>query len=417
MKFTFLIPSKNRIDLLAHAVESILRQDYQDFEIIISDNASEQDYASFVEKIGDDRIIYKRSPVPVSVTQNWNNALQLASGDYILMLGDDDALTPDFLPKVVEVISEMGQPDILYFASYHYAYPNVMPSAPNGYLADVRNSEFFKESDKPFQLSSNQAQQVAKAIFDIRYLFGFNSQHFLFRAAFIEEIASSSIGSIFQSPYPDTFASAVTFLKADSIVVIPHPMVIIGISPKSFGYYYYNNLSDEGAEFLDNELVSTEVRCALEEFLLPGNSNNTNWLVAAEVARQALSPEFDLTVNVDRYRALQIVAFLRDIYINKVRNHNDIEKLSLKLSQSEDLSLNTILITLDIVEEAHIESIFDELDKKLEQFCPAEINMLEIGRHDNVVDAFNWLAGQREPAITVQHSSTRRWYRRFFTKQ
>lgn len=415
MKFSFLIPSKNRLELLAHAVESILRQDYKNFEIIISDNASEQDYAGFIKKIGDDRIIYSRSSMPVSVTQNWNNALKLASGDYILMLGDDDALTPNFLPRVFDLLSEMGQPDILYFASYHYCYPDVIPSAPKGYLANVRNSEFFKGKDTPFRLSHDQAQRAAKAIFDIRYLFGFNSQHFLFRAGFLDEISASSIGSIFQSPYPDTFASAVSFLKAKSIVVIPYPMVIIGISPKSFGYYYFNNLSAEGSEFLDNELVSPEVRDTLNAFVLPGSSNNTNWLVAAEVARQALSPEFDLTVNIDRYRTLQIVAFLRDIYINKVRKLDQIEQFSQKLSQSENLSLNIILIAIDIVGESQVKEIFDDLDKRLGQFCPSEINMVEIGQHSSVVDAFNWLTKQSEPIVIARRSLIRRCLRRIFT--
>jgi glycosyltransferase involved in cell wall biosynthesis len=415
MKFSFLIPSKNRLELLSHAVESILRQDYKDFEIIISDNASEQDYSGFIKKIGDDRIIYSRSLMPVSVTQNWNNALKLASGDYILMLGDDDSLTPNFLPHVFDLLSEMGQPDILYFASYHYSYPNVIPSASKGYLADVRNSEFFKGKDSPFRLLRDQAQQAAKAIFDIRYTFGFNSQHFLFRAGFLDEISASSIGSIFQSPYPDTFASAVSFLKAKSIVVIPYPMVIIGISPKSFGYYYFNNLSAEGSEFLDNDLVSPEVRDSLNMFVLPGSSNNTNWLVAAEVARQALLPEFDLPVNIDRYRTLQIVAFLRDIYINKVRKSDQIEQLSQKLSQSENLSLNTLLISIDIVGKSHVKEIFDELDKRLDQFCPAEINMVEIGQHSSVIDAFNWLAKKRKPIMDARRSFLRRCLSRIFT--
>ncbi|MHB8544475.1 MAG: glycosyltransferase family 2 protein [Leptospirales bacterium] len=393
MKFSFLIPSKNRLELLAHAVNSIRRQDHNNLEIIITDNASEQDYASYVNSIGDNRIIYSRSPTSVSVTQNWNNALSLASGDYILMLGDDDALTPGFIRKVLRLIEEMGPPDILFFAAYHYLYPDVILTSPRGYLADVRNSDFFEGQDTPFTLLPEQAHRVATAVFDMRYLFGFNSQHFMFRSEFLKEISSSSIGSIFQSPYPDTFAAVVSFLKAKTIVVVPYPMVMIGISPKSFGYYYFNNLRTEGSDFLNNETVSPDIRTSLSNIVLPGNSNNTNWLVAAEAARKALSPEFDFQINVDRYRVLQIVAFLRDTYITKLHKIRELDQISSKLSRSEGIFLTLLLTAINSkhTNKARLTRMFDAWDKTLAQFFPAKISMLDIGRHKSISDAFNWL--------------------------
>jgi glycosyltransferase involved in cell wall biosynthesis len=399
MKFSFLIPSKNRLELLSQAVDSIVRQGYEDFEIVITDNASEQDYAGYIERIGDERIIYSRSPTSISVTQNWNNALNLASGDYILMLGDDDALTPGFIHQVLRLIEDIKFPDILFFAAYHYCYPGVILTSPKGYLADVRNSEFFEGQDAPFRLLPEQAHRAAKAVFDMRYLFGFNSQHFLFRAGFLKDIASSSIGSIFQSPYPDTFAAAVSFLKAKTIVVVPYPLVMIGISPKSFGYYYFNNLRTEGSDFLDNELVSADIRKSLSNAVLPGNSNNTNWLIAAEAARQALAPDFELPINIARYRTLQIVVFLRDIFVTKVRKLDELDQLASKLSQTESIFLTLLLSTIDSINTSpkHIINMFDAWDKTLEQFCPAKISMLDIGQHKSIIDAFNWLAKHPAP--------------------
>src|SRR3954453_1392630 len=174
MRFSFLIPSKNRLELLRFAVESILRQAYPDFEIIISDNASDQNYSAFVDNLNDTRIRYHRTSAPVSVTENWNNALRMARGDYVLMLGDDDALTPWFASQITRLLDSRRAPDIIYVASYHYCYPKVMPSEPKGYLADVRNSVFFKDRRGPFDLSLEQARGVAVAAFDFRYQFGFN---------------------------------------------------------------------------------------------------------------------------------------------------------------------------------------------------------------------------------------------------
>ncbi len=259
----------------------------------------------------------------------------MATGEYVLMLGDDDALVPGCVKRLVELISAEHNPDIVYMAAYHYCYPNVMPSASRGYLADVRNSAFFKDREGPFLLPLEQAQAVARAAGDFRYKFGFNSQHFLFRAGFLKSL--SAMGGIFQGPYPDTFAAVVSFLNAKSIVAVPEPMVIIGISPKSFGYYYFNNKQTEGYEFLDNAKVSVEVRDTLRDVLLPGDGNNTNWLIAVEVARRALAPGIALTINTKRYRIFQIIAFLKNMYFNGVARQSDIDKFISMLSRPERL--------------------------------------------------------------------------------
>jgi len=394
MKFSFLIPSKNRLELLKFTIDSILRQGYGDFEIIISDNASEQDYSAFVNQIGDKRIVHRRVSTPISVTENWNRALAMASGDYILMLGDDDALAPWFLARVSKLINTTQQPDIIYFAAYHYCYPNVMPGLPEGYLADVRNSVFFKYRESPFSLPVEQVQRVATAACDFRYMFGFNSQHFLFRKGFLNDI--KAIGGIFQSPYPDTFAAVVSFLKSKSVMVMPEPMVIIGISPKSFGYYYFNYLQDEGYEFLDNAKVSTEVLDSLKSVVLPGDRNNTNWLVAVEEARRVLAPDLVLNVNFNRYRILQIIAFLRSIYLEDVRQRGEIKELTSMLAQSERLIFGALRAVIEVADRfggrIFVIGIFELVRRLLKQFWPARVTMIDIGKHSNIGDAFNWLA-------------------------
>ena len=61
MKFSILIPTRNRLDLLRYAVDSVRRQDYDDWEIVVSDNASTQDVAGYVRGLGDARVRYFRS--------------------------------------------------------------------------------------------------------------------------------------------------------------------------------------------------------------------------------------------------------------------------------------------------------------------------------------------------------------------
>lgn len=393
MKFSFLIPSKNRLELMRHAVDSVRRQEFPDYEIVIADNASDQDYAGYVKSLGDARIVYRRADAPLPVTDNWNRALELASGDYVLMLGDDDALAPAFRSRVEPAVGSQSTPDVVYLAGYHYCYPQVMPGSPKGYLASVRNSRFLAGKSAPFPLPREEAVAVAEASFRFQHLFGFNSQHFLFRSGFLRDIAA--LGGIFQSPYPDTFAAAVSFLKAGSVMVIPEPVVLIGISPKSFGYYYFNDRATEGYEFLDTATMSPDVRAALEGVVLPGDRNNTNWLVAVEVARRALAPEYPLNVDVGRYRVLQSVAFLREIFLKRIRPVEEIEAFLAKLGESERAGFSGLRAKIEVAAargRGDTARAFAAIDKDMGQFWPAQVSMIDIGRHASIADAIEWLA-------------------------
>ena len=392
MKISFLLPSKNRLVLLRHAVASILAQDYRDIEIVISDNASDQDYRSYVEELSDPRIVYSRIPSAVSVTENWRNALSLSTGEYFLMMGDDDALVPNFAANVLPYLSP-EKPDLLYLAAYHYAYPEVLPSEPRGYLAVVRNSEFLIENTWPFSLTSRYAQELAASVVDFRYRFGFNAQHFLLNAAFVKQF--DNLGSIYQSPYPDTFAAITVLAHASSVTVVPKESVIIGISPHSFGAYYFSNRDDEGYQFLDNERLAPEVRASLSSVVLPGDRNNTNWLIAAEAARRVTVPSRVPQTNVGRYRALQAVAVLRSRYLLGFQSVQAIAELSEKLSSKEKATfalLESAVRSAASVNRRVLVKVFTAIDRELEQFTPATIIFLDIGLHSNIEDAVRWLA-------------------------
>jgi glycosyltransferase involved in cell wall biosynthesis len=393
MKFSFLIPSKDRLELLHHAVESLLRQSYRDFEIVIADNASGQDYTSYIRRLNDPRIVYRRYAGPAPVTDNWNRALAAATGDYVLMLGDDDALAPGAAARIAATIADTAAPDIVYLAAYHYCYPGAIPSAPSGYLAAVVNSSFFDgHADAPFAVPPETARAVAEAAFAFRYHFGFNSQHFVFRAGFLADVAAWCGGTVFQSPYPDTFAAVVSFLCARSIVAIPDPAILIGISPKSFGHFYFTGRIEEGRAFLANDQLSPDVRRALAKHILPGDVNNTNWLVAVEAARRALAPRVDLSVDIDRYRMLQVIAFLRQIYLDAKRTECELDVLTSLLTPAERIACDAILAAVEAaVDLPHLIRIFEALDRRLAQFWPARVTMLDIGPHSSIDDAVKWL--------------------------
>jgi glycosyltransferase involved in cell wall biosynthesis len=389
MKISFLIPSKNRVSLLKQAVASIIDQREMEFEIIISDNASSEDYSAYVGELNDERIVYYRQLDPVSVTENWKRALSLATGDYILMLGDDDALAPRFFSGLREYLTQNG-PEVVYLAAYHYCYPDVLADNPAGYLASVLNSEFLASGQKPFTLDQKYAHELAESVLAFRCRFGLNAQHFLLKASFIRRF--SAIGGIYQSPYPDTFSALAAFTHASSILVVPSELVIIGISPKSFGAYYFSGRHDEGYRFLDNEQVDPTVRASLQHVILPGDRNDTNWLVASESARQAFPTKLSRQVDFVRYRTLQMIGVLRDCHL--YGRQDIVAELRARLSESEFSLFDVLESALRVIAEKQpkfLSQFLQSIVAQLGQYVPAIVTYLDIGTHKNIWDAYTWL--------------------------
>ena len=94
---SIVIPTHNRASLVRDALSTIVGQSYPEWTCTVFDNASTEPLRDAVEAFGDRRIAYARSDRFLPVTDSWNNAIDLARGDYVLLIGDDDGLTPGAL--------------------------------------------------------------------------------------------------------------------------------------------------------------------------------------------------------------------------------------------------------------------------------------------------------------------------------
>ena len=106
--FSVLIPAyKSRY--LKEAIESVLAQTYQYWELIIVDDNSPNDLWKIVQEFKDNRISYyrnERSFGACDVVYNWNKCLSYAKGDYVICMGDDDCLLPCCLDEYVKLINK-----------------------------------------------------------------------------------------------------------------------------------------------------------------------------------------------------------------------------------------------------------------------------------------------------------------------
>lgn len=101
------LPVYNGQQYVGEAIESILDQSYTDFELVISDNASEDETAEICRAYAerDPRIRYSRNPHNLGAAPNFNRCLELASPTkYFKWAAHDDLLTPDFLERCIEAL-------------------------------------------------------------------------------------------------------------------------------------------------------------------------------------------------------------------------------------------------------------------------------------------------------------------------
>lgn len=92
--FSVVMPTYNRADLRRYALQGTLEQDFDDYEIIVSDNASSEDTRQVVADLGGNRVRYVNPGNHLNVADSWDFAVRHAKGKYVMILGDDDCMSP-----------------------------------------------------------------------------------------------------------------------------------------------------------------------------------------------------------------------------------------------------------------------------------------------------------------------------------
>ena len=122
--FSVVMPTRNRAHLLRYALQSVLEQTYEDFEVVVSDNSSSDSTSDVLRSVPDPRLRYVRTSAPLNMPDSWEFALSQAQGRYITYLCDDDAMGRDLLRNVAEVLRERESEIVTwthatYFANNH----------------------------------------------------------------------------------------------------------------------------------------------------------------------------------------------------------------------------------------------------------------------------------------------------------
>src|SRR6266540_4481315 len=105
-RLTIGVPVYNGGSLLSEMLQSLVRQTFTDFEMVISDNASTDDTSEIARRFadGDRRVRYHRNDTNIGAAPNFNRVFQLANNrGYFKWAGHDDLYKPTYLERCIDV--------------------------------------------------------------------------------------------------------------------------------------------------------------------------------------------------------------------------------------------------------------------------------------------------------------------------
>lgn len=272
-----IIPTRERVQTLLHTLRTALAQTSDRYEVIVSDNASEDDTREAVTAIVDVRIRYINTGVRLSMCDNYDFALNHARGRYVVIIGDDDAVLPGRLDALIKRIEATPEPVIFMWPLHIYDWPTATdPPALDYYAPDQAETTL-------------DLREKARAVVRLggwKYYELPSPYHSAVPRVFLDAIRDRT-GRVFHSTQPDVFTAMALPAFTPTAVNLGSSVTMNGRSPKSNGKDFTKggsggNLARFLSEYGDYDLART---------LYPGVSMRANMIPDAVLKAKELFPE------------------------------------------------------------------------------------------------------------------------------
>jgi glycosyltransferase involved in cell wall biosynthesis len=256
-KYTVIIPTRDRAETLEATLRSCLRQTYENFEIIVSDNCSDDNTKEIVEELRDPRIRYINPGRRLSMSGNFEFALGHVIDGFIMFIGSDDGIMPDAINYVDSIVKKY-KVDAVSCQQATYLWPNFPDKTIAGRLT-------FGETRRDIEIRKSK-EWIAKTLsFQSYYCFGLPNLYCGFVHKRVIDKAYKD-GVYFRSITPDAYSAFATAIFVDNYAFSFRPFSIAGASGKSNGAsaLHLNGDNKEANKFYsenDIELCEGFVSC------------------------------------------------------------------------------------------------------------------------------------------------------------
>lgn len=175
MQVSIVIPTYNRADIIREALESVLAQRYQDFEIVVVDDGSSDNTSDVVASIGSNKIRFIRSERNYGCSAAYNRGIKEAAGNLIAFLDSDDIWEPEYLGREVDFLNRHPEVGVVFcdteirgpqmhvssIVSLMDAFPKYLKSNPKAseYVIDARQMYLCLLQEVPIKPSATVARR------------------------------------------------------------------------------------------------------------------------------------------------------------------------------------------------------------------------------------------------------------------
>jgi glycosyltransferase involved in cell wall biosynthesis len=229
-RITVIIPTRERCETLGASIRTCIEQDYENLEIIVSDNASQDETDAVVRSFSDRRLRYIKTNQRLSMSSNFEFALRHAKPGLITFIGDDDGLMPGAVSLVAELFKQTGKKAIV---SYPIDY-----GWPNHPFEKARNRMYIRRIGR--RAECKESKYEVKRL--LAFLHGGRNVNYwelptIYRSFVSTEVIQAGFrdGRYFHSINPDIYSGFVNSFLIDYFLRIDRPLSIEGVSARSNG--------------------------------------------------------------------------------------------------------------------------------------------------------------------------------------
>ena len=220
---SIVIPTRNRSEYLSYALESAIKQESENFEIIVSDNSTDRKSEILVRGLKSNRISYYRTGGHLSMSKNWEFAVSKAKGLFVCIIGDDDAVMPFFVSRIISLHLKF-EPDVICWKKHVYIWPSGNIKGKADYLASKGQDTLYRVKDK----IKSVLQMGGSGLHTVPMIY-----HSAVKRDLLDKILKDSCGSLFPVAQPDVYNGFTVAANNPKIIQSGEALSISGWSPAS----------------------------------------------------------------------------------------------------------------------------------------------------------------------------------------
>lgn len=221
------IATKNREKYCIASIQSILNYNNDLLEIVVADNSATNEIQKFVKATNSPQIKYVYDNSEIPFIENFNRAVNMTTGEYVIMIGDDDSILP-FAFEMAVWAKENGADTISSKQPVEYYWPEARDIYPTGYLSIPIQEKGMIKIDVQKQLD-----KVVKNGMQLYLLYNLPmTYHGIVRKEILNEIKAKT-GHFYGGLTPDIYSCVALSCLVKNHYVVNQPISIAGVCPSS----------------------------------------------------------------------------------------------------------------------------------------------------------------------------------------